>query len=57
MVSSHQPLFPVAVPMYTASPFEVSPDGKRILVIQAERNTELDVVVNWPFPLRRQAAQ
>ena len=55
--TSPQPLFPLAVPMYTASPFEVSPDGKRILVNQAQPNTELDVVVNWPLLLQRQAAQ
>jgi hypothetical protein len=55
--SSPQPLFPLAVAMYTASPFEVSPDGKRILVNQAQLNTELDVVVNWPLLLRGQAAQ
>jgi hypothetical protein len=55
--SSPHPLFPMAANEYTASPFEVSPDGKRILVNQAEQNTELDVVVNWPLLLRGQAAQ
>jgi len=55
--SSPQRLFPLAASTYTESPFEVSPDGKRILVNQAERNTQLDVVVNWPLLLRGQAAQ
>jgi Tol biopolymer transport system component len=55
--SSPQPLFPLAANEYTASPFEVSPDGKRILVNQAERNAELDLVVNWPLLLRGQTAQ
>jgi serine/threonine protein kinase len=55
--SSPQPLFPLAAGILTASPFEVSPDGKRILVNQVEPNTELDVVVNWPLLLRGQAAQ
>jgi serine/threonine protein kinase/dipeptidyl aminopeptidase/acylaminoacyl peptidase len=55
--SSPQKLFPLPTNEYTASPFEVSPDGKRILVNQAEQNTELDVVVNWPLLLGRQAAQ
>jgi Tol biopolymer transport system component len=55
--SSPQPLFPVATNIFTASPFEVSPDGKRILVNQVEQNMELDVVVNWPLLLRGQAAQ
>ena len=55
--SSPQKLFPLAAIEATASPFEVSPDGKRILVNQAEQNTELDVVVNWPLLLARQAAQ
>jgi hypothetical protein len=45
------------IPTYTESPFEVSPDGERILVNQAEQNTELDLVVNWPLLLRRQMAQ
>jgi serine/threonine protein kinase len=56
-LSSPQPLFSVAARSYTASPFEVAPDGKRILVNQAEQNTELDLVVNWPLLLRKQAAQ
>jgi hypothetical protein len=55
--SSPQPLFPLAANFNFASPFEVSPDGKRILVNQAQPNTELDVVVNWPLLLQRQAAQ
>jgi Tol biopolymer transport system component len=55
--SSPQPLFPLAANSYTESPFDVSPDGKRILVNQAEQNKELDVVVNWPLLLRGQAAQ
>jgi serine/threonine-protein kinase len=55
--SSPQKLFPLTANEFTASPFEVSPDGKRILVNQAEQNTELDVVVNWPLLLGRQAAQ
>jgi Tol biopolymer transport system component len=55
--SSPQPLFPVTANSYTESPFEVSPDGKRILVNQVEQNKELDVVVNWPLLLRGQAAQ
>jgi serine/threonine protein kinase len=56
-LSSPQPLFPMAARSYIASPFEVARDGKRILVNQAEQNTELDVVVNWPLLLRRQAVQ
>jgi hypothetical protein len=55
--SSPQPLFPLATGILSASPFEVSPDGKRILVNQAEQNGELDVVVNWTLLLRGQAAQ
>jgi Tol biopolymer transport system component/predicted Ser/Thr protein kinase len=55
--SSPQQLFPLAAQNYIASPFEVSPDGKRILVNQAQPNSELDVVVNWPLLLRGQAAQ
>jgi len=55
--SSPQQLFPLVASEYIASPFEVSPDGKRILVNQAQPNTELDVVVNWPLLLRGQAAQ
>jgi hypothetical protein len=43
--------------MYAASPFEISPDGKRILVNQATPTSELDLVMNWPLLLRRQAAQ
>ena len=55
--SSPQRLFPVTASSYTESPFEVSPDGKRILVNQAEKNSELHVVVNWPLLLKGQAAQ
>ena len=55
--SSPQRLFPVTASSYTESPFEVSPDGKRILVNQVEQNKELDVAVNWPLLLRGQAAQ
>jgi hypothetical protein len=56
-LSSPQQLFPLTATSSTASPFEVSPDGKRILVNQAKQNTELHVVVNWPLMLRGQAAQ
>ena len=56
-LSSPQPLFPMAARSYIASPFEVAPDGRRILVNQAEQNTELDLVVNWPLLLRKQVAQ
>ena len=56
-LSSPQRLFPLAAGSSLASPYEVSPDGKRILVNQAKQNTELHVVVNWPLLLRRQAAQ
>ena len=52
--SSPQRLFPMAANEYTASPYEVAPDGKRILVNQAEQNTELHVVLNWPLMLRGQ---
>jgi serine/threonine protein kinase len=55
--SSPQRLFPLVANEYIASPFEVSPDGKRILVNQSQAKTELDVVVNWPLLLRGQAAQ
>jgi len=55
--SSPQQLFPMAADSQVISPYEVSPDGKRILVNQAQPNTELDVVVNWPLLLRGQAAQ
>jgi hypothetical protein len=55
--SSPQRLFPLATNEYTASPYEVSPDGKRVLLNRAEQTSELDVVVNWPFLLRKQAAQ
>jgi hypothetical protein len=55
--ASPQPLFPLTARAYEASPFEVSPDGKRILVDQAEPTTALDVVLNWPLLLRKQAAQ
>jgi hypothetical protein len=56
-LSSPQRLFPLAAGSLAASPYEVSPDGKRILVNQAKQNTELHVVVNWTQLLRRQAAQ
>jgi Tol biopolymer transport system component len=55
--SSPQQLFPLTSIDPVASPYEVSPDGKRILVNQAQPITELDVVVNWPLLLREQAAQ
>jgi dipeptidyl aminopeptidase/acylaminoacyl peptidase len=55
--SSPRQLFPLAARTYIASPYEVSPDGKRFLVHQAEPNTTLDVVLNWPAMLRKQAAQ
>jgi hypothetical protein len=55
--SSPQQLFPLTAINDTASPYEISPDGKKILVNQALPITELDVVVNWPLLLRRQAAQ
>ena len=55
--SSPRPLFPLTARTYIASPFEVSPDGKRFLVHQAEPGTAIDVVLNWPAMLRRQAAQ
>lgn len=38
--SSPQRLFPVAAGYFFASPCEVSPDGKRILVNQPEQNPE-----------------
>jgi hypothetical protein len=53
--SSPKQLFPLTARV--ASTFEVSPDGKRILVNQAEPNGALDVVLNWPLLLRKQAAQ
>jgi len=56
-LSSPQQLFPLAARSFIASPYEISPDGKRILVNQAEQNSELHVVVNWPLLLKRQAAQ
>jgi Tol biopolymer transport system component len=55
--SSPQPLFPLTTISAIASPYEVSPDGKKILVNQAQPITDLDVVVNWPLLLRGQAAQ
>ena len=55
--SAPQRLFPVAADFYFANPYEVSPDGKRILLNQGEQNRELHVVVNWPLLLRGQAAQ
>jgi serine/threonine protein kinase/Tol biopolymer transport system component len=55
--SSPHRLFPVAGGSGVVSPFEVSPDGKRILVNQAQPITELDAVVNWPLLLRGQEAQ
>jgi len=55
--ASPQPLFPLAANSYTESPFEVSPDGKRILVNQTEPTSELDLVMNWPLLLRGQTAQ
>jgi hypothetical protein len=55
--SSPQQLFPLAANDYGASPYEVSPDGKRILVNQQEQNRELDLVLNWPLLLRKQADQ
>lgn len=55
--SSPQPLFPLTARAYAASPFEVSPDGQRILVDQAEPDTAIDVVLNWPLLLRKQVAQ
>ncbi|HKE23907.1 MAG TPA: protein kinase, partial [Bryobacteraceae bacterium] len=55
--TSPQALFPLTAITATASPYEVSPDGKKILVNQAQPITELDVVVNWPALLRVQAGQ
>jgi serine/threonine protein kinase len=55
--SSPQPLFRLAATSFISSPFEVSPDGKRILVNQAEQNAEIHAVLNWPLLLRKQAAQ
>jgi hypothetical protein len=55
--SPPKPLFPLTARTYIASPYEVSADGKRFLVHQAEPNTTLDVVLNWPALLRKQAAQ
>jgi Tol biopolymer transport system component len=55
--SAPQRLFPVAAHFYFANPYEVSPDGKRILVNQREQNREVHVVVNWPLLLRGQAVQ
>jgi serine/threonine protein kinase/Tol biopolymer transport system component len=55
--SSPQQLFPLTAITALASPFEVAPDGKRILVNQAQPTTELDVVVNWPLLLRGQATR
>jgi hypothetical protein len=55
--SSPQPLFPLAAVNAVMSPYEVSPDGKKILVNRAEPNTQLDVVLNWPLLLRGQAGQ
>jgi hypothetical protein len=55
--SAPQHLFPLAVTNSVVSPFEVAPDGKHILVNQAQPNTEIDVVVNWPLLLRGQAGQ
>jgi hypothetical protein len=52
-----QALFPLTAISAIASPYEVSPDGKRILVNQAQPITELNVVVNWPLLLRGQAGQ
>jgi Tol biopolymer transport system component len=56
-VSAPLALFPLTAISAIASPYEVSPDGKRILVNQAQPITRLDVVVNWPLLLRGQAAQ
>jgi hypothetical protein len=56
-MSSPQQLFPLASTSFIASPYEVAPDGKRILVNQAEQNMELHVMVNWPSLLKKQAAQ
>ena len=53
--SSPQPLFPLTAISTIASPYEVAPDGKRILVNQAQPITTLDAVVNWPALLRGQA--
>jgi Tol biopolymer transport system component/predicted Ser/Thr protein kinase len=55
--SPPQQLFPLTAIYVTESPYEVSPDGKRILVNQAQPITELDVVVNWPLLLGGQAGQ
>jgi Tol biopolymer transport system component/predicted Ser/Thr protein kinase len=55
--SSPQQLFPLATKFDLASPFEVSPDGKRILANQVQPISELDVVVNWPLLLRKQSVQ
>ena len=56
-LSSPQQLFPLTAGSSLVSPYEVSPDGKLILVNQAKQNTELHVVVNWTQLLRRQAGQ
>jgi hypothetical protein len=55
--SAPQQLFHLTAISAIASPYEISPDGKKILVAQAQPITELDVVVNWPLLLRNQASQ
>ena len=52
-----QALFPLTAISAIASPYEVSPDGKKILVNEAQPITELDVVLNWPSLLRGHAGQ
>ena len=55
--SAPQQLFHLTAISAIASPYEVSPDGKKILVNEAQPITELDVVLNWPSLLRGHAGQ
>jgi len=55
--SAPRALFPLTAISAIASPYEVSPDGKKILVNEAQPITELDVVLNWPSLLRGHAGQ
>jgi len=48
-------LFPLSRMLNTTSYYEIAPDGKRILLIQREQNSEPpEVIVNWPALLKTQ---
>lgn len=56
--SAPRALFSIATPGTYMSPYEVTRDGQRFLVLTAPEETSqsLTVIVNWPAVLKRRAA-